>query len=128
MSLIENLTPEQEALIPVYREKWRAIALSTERIARAKVTEVVKAAYVFVGLSEPEILFFDRLYAAWAAINGDLESKLKYKLYQGLWKLIFGLREIYQQLHIEIINKLSAEFSSDAHILLRQDSLYLGML
>jgi transposase len=32
MSLIEKLTPEQEALIPVYWEKWRAIALSTERI------------------------------------------------------------------------------------------------
>jgi hypothetical protein len=29
MSLIESLTPEQEALIPVYREKWKAIALST---------------------------------------------------------------------------------------------------
>ena len=127
MSLIEKLTPEQEALIPVYRQKWRAIALSTERIDREKAAEVVKAAYVFVGLSEPEILFFDSPYAAWAAINGDLESKLEYKLYQGLWKLIFGLREIYQQLHIEIINKLSAEFSSDAHILLRQDSLYLGI-
>lgn len=52
---------------------------------------------------------------------------MEYKLYQGLWKLIFGLREIYQQLHIEIINKIRAEFSSDAHILLRQDSLYFGI-
>ena len=49
MSLIEKLTPEQEALIPVYRQKWRAIALSTERIDREKAAEVVKAAYVFVG-------------------------------------------------------------------------------
>lgn len=32
MSLIEKLTPEQEALIPVYRQKWRAIAFSTERL------------------------------------------------------------------------------------------------
>jgi hypothetical protein len=29
MSQIESLAPEQEALIPVYREKWKAIALST---------------------------------------------------------------------------------------------------
>ncbi|MFN6512933.1 MAG: hypothetical protein RMY29_000355 [Nostoc sp. CreGUA01] len=42
MSLIEKLTPEQEALIPVYREKWRAIALSTERIDREKAAEAVK--------------------------------------------------------------------------------------
>ncbi|MBD1888070.1 hypothetical protein [Coleofasciculus sp. FACHB-SPT9] len=41
---IDKLTP-QEALIPVYRQKWRAIALSTEPIDRQKTAEVVKAAY-----------------------------------------------------------------------------------
>jgi hypothetical protein len=34
MSLIEKLTPQQEALIPVYRYKWRKIAFSTERICQ----------------------------------------------------------------------------------------------
>jgi hypothetical protein len=66
MSLIENLTPEQEALIPVYREKWRAIALSTERIDREKAAEAVKAAYAAIdfGYEEPEIFFQDSPYAA----------------------------------------------------------------
>jgi len=63
MSLIENLTPEQEALIPVYREKWRAIALSTERIDREKAAEVVKAAYTAIGKQQPEIIFCDSPYA-----------------------------------------------------------------
>ncbi|NEQ23063.1 MAG: hypothetical protein F6K28_28700, partial [Microcoleus sp. SIO2G3] len=45
MSLIETLTPEQEALIPVIREKWRQIALSTEPINRQKATQAIKAAY-----------------------------------------------------------------------------------
>jgi hypothetical protein len=36
--LIEKLTPEQEALIPEYQEKWRAIAFSTQLIDRQKVT------------------------------------------------------------------------------------------
>lgn len=58
MSLIEKLTPEQEALIPVYREKWRKIAFSTERIDREKVTESVKAAYALIGISTPKIIFF----------------------------------------------------------------------
>ncbi|WP_375471116.1 hypothetical protein [uncultured Nostoc sp.] len=40
MSLIEKLTPEQEALIPVYREKWQKIALLTERIDREKAAEL----------------------------------------------------------------------------------------
>ncbi|MEA5503196.1 hypothetical protein VB735_08760 [Halotia wernerae UHCC 0503] len=64
MSLIEKLTPEQEALIPVYREKWRAIALSTERIDREKAAEVVKAAYVAIDYEQPEIIFCDSPYAA----------------------------------------------------------------
>lgn len=55
--IISELTPEQEALIPVYREKWRKIALSTERIDREKAAESVKAVYVFLGKPEPEIIF-----------------------------------------------------------------------
>ncbi|MEH1856315.1 MAG: DUF6745 domain-containing protein [Nostoc sp.] len=65
MSLIEKLTPEQEALIPVYREKWRAIALSTERIDREKAAEAVKAAYVAIDYEQPEIFFQDSPYAAY---------------------------------------------------------------
>ncbi|MEP0859715.1 hypothetical protein [Trichocoleus sp. DQ-U1] len=41
---IDKLT-SQEALIPLYRQKWRAIALSTEPIDREEAAEVVKAAY-----------------------------------------------------------------------------------
>ncbi|MFN6471608.1 MAG: DUF6745 domain-containing protein [Nostoc sp. SerVER01] len=62
MSLIEKLTPEQEALIPVYREKWRAIALSTERIDREKALEVVKATYTAIGKQQQEIIFCESPY------------------------------------------------------------------
>ncbi|MBD1890873.1 DUF6745 domain-containing protein [Coleofasciculus sp. FACHB-SPT9] len=60
---IEKLTPEQEALIPVYREKWRDIAYSTEPIDREKAAKAVKAVYILIELSEPEILFYDSPYA-----------------------------------------------------------------
>jgi hypothetical protein len=46
---IEKLTPEQEALIPVYREKWRRIVLSTDAIDRQKASNAVKAAYELMG-------------------------------------------------------------------------------
>jgi hypothetical protein len=52
--IISELTPEQEALIPVYREKWRKIALSTERIDRQKAAEAVKTVYTSFDLNEPE--------------------------------------------------------------------------
>ncbi|MEH1857796.1 MAG: hypothetical protein V7L21_07330 [Nostoc sp.] len=76
MSLIEKLTPEQEALIPVYREKWRAIALSTERIDREKAAEAVKATYVFISMEEPEIVFFDSPNAALITTLSKLSQEL----------------------------------------------------
>ncbi|MBW4563140.1 MAG: hypothetical protein KME32_18725 [Mojavia pulchra JT2-VF2] len=62
--MIEKLTPEQEALIPVYWDKWRKIALSTERIDRYKAAEAVKAAYAAIDYEQPEILFQDSPYTA----------------------------------------------------------------
>ncbi|MBN3871017.1 DUF6745 domain-containing protein [Nostoc sp. JL33] len=76
MSLIEKLTPEQEALIPVYREKWRAIALSTERIDREKAAEAVKATYVLIGMEEPEIVFYDSPNAALITTLSKLSQEL----------------------------------------------------
>lgn len=59
---IEKLTPEQEALIPVYVEKWLKIALSTEPIDREKAAEAVKEGYCLVGLPIPKIIFSDSPY------------------------------------------------------------------
>ncbi|MEH2242444.1 hypothetical protein [Nostoc sp.] len=68
MSLIEKLTFEQEALIPVYREKWQKMALSTERIDKDKAAEAVKVAYAAFGFEEPEIIFCDSPCAAFCKI------------------------------------------------------------
>lgn len=61
---ITKLTPEQEALIPVSREKWRKITLSTERIDRDKAREAVKEAYDLINLQEPKIMFCCSFYSA----------------------------------------------------------------
>lgn len=34
--IITKLTEKQEAMIPIYRDKWRVIAMSTESIDREK--------------------------------------------------------------------------------------------
>jgi hypothetical protein len=62
--IIDDLTAEQEALLPAYREKWRSICVSTEPIDRQKVAEVVKAAYLASDYPEPEILFYSSPLAA----------------------------------------------------------------
>jgi hypothetical protein len=59
---IEKLTPEQEVLIPLYREKWKAITLSTELFDCQKAPEAVKLAYAAIGKQEPYILFCESPY------------------------------------------------------------------
>lgn len=91
--MITALTPEQEALIPVYREKWRAIALSTERIDRQKAEVAVKAAYQLIGSQEPEIIFCDSPYQALnllalGAAKSQLMKQLENQLGEQLVKQI----------------------------------------
>jgi hypothetical protein len=56
--IITELTKEQEAMIPVYRDKWRSIAMQTEPIDQEKVAEAIKATYAVCEYLEPEIFFY----------------------------------------------------------------------
>jgi hypothetical protein len=76
---IESLTPEQEALIPFYRQKWRPLPLSSGAIDREKAADTVKAAYSLMGKQEPEILFCDSSYAALTALQTDFYDQLDSK-------------------------------------------------
>lgn len=68
---LEKLTPEQEALIPVYLEKWRAIALATNPIDHQTVSQAVRSSYAAIGKAEPEVLIFDSPNLALNAINNQ---------------------------------------------------------
>ncbi|MEM9006406.1 MAG: DUF6745 domain-containing protein [Cyanobacteria bacterium P01_F01_bin.86] len=59
MSLIASLTPEQEATIPHYQEKWRSLNLSTERMDRRRAESALKAAYTLAAKPHPEFHFLD---------------------------------------------------------------------
>jgi hypothetical protein len=58
--MIEKLTPEQEALLPVYRDKWIAIGLSNETANRPRAEAGIAMAYQIAKLPPPkEIKWFD---------------------------------------------------------------------
>ncbi|MEM9543087.1 MAG: hypothetical protein AAGA60_26795 [Cyanobacteria bacterium P01_E01_bin.42] len=57
--MIKSLTPEQEALITVYCEKWRKIAFSTDTINFDKAASVVFTLYERLGLKKPKVIFFE---------------------------------------------------------------------
>lgn len=53
--MIESLTPEQEALIPVFRDKWLEIGLSTQPATKEDMEASIAEAYVCGGLEAPKI-------------------------------------------------------------------------
>lgn len=60
--MIKELTSEQEALIPVYQEKWRAIALSTKPFDRQTASSIATA-YIKCTQEDLDFLLFDSPYA-----------------------------------------------------------------
>lgn len=61
---IDKLTPEQEALLPVYRDKWIKIGLQTGAANRPEAERGVRLAYKNAGLEPPdEIVWKDSPFA-----------------------------------------------------------------
>ena len=56
--MITTLTVTQEKLLDTYRQKWRSLSLSTERIDRAKAKAAVRDLYQLKEKAQPETLFF----------------------------------------------------------------------
>lgn len=81
---IELLTTEQEKLLPIYREKWKKLVLSTDRVDRNKATNAIKYVYRILGKVEPKILFFPSPNAVLVFLNDlggySLVNHLDYRL------------------------------------------------
>ena len=69
MAKIEKLTPGQEAYLPIFREEWLQVGLSTERVDRDRATKAVKALYAAAGEEEPSVMHFDSPWQCIMAIN-----------------------------------------------------------
>ncbi len=59
MSRISTLTSDQAAQLPLYRDKWEAIALSTRPIDIGRARGAIQSVYLLLDKAEPEIQFFD---------------------------------------------------------------------
>jgi hypothetical protein len=70
--MLEQLTSAQNDLIPLYYEKWNAVARSRPALNRQEITATVKTAYALLELQEPVILFFDSPYLALDQLLLDL--------------------------------------------------------
>ncbi len=118
---ITELTPEQEALIPVYVEKWKARSLSTERIDRQKAAKAIDAAYAAIGLSKPRLIFYDSPYEGLGKLDSRLQNLSKkgvktllHKQWMQQYSLSGGnplIRQLWLVLEKQIENQIGREIS-----------------
>ncbi len=108
---IENLTFEQEALIPVYREKWRNIALSTKPIDRQKAADAIKVVYQLIGYQEPEIIFCDSPFAAGKTFGNQAGNQLASRLTSQLESLLWS--QMVSRVEGELWSELTSYLSSE---------------
>jgi hypothetical protein len=138
-----TLTPEQTAIIPIYREKWRQIGLSAKPTDRPQAAAAINTAYNIIGCPQPEIIYFDSPHAAWQAfqpligrdlsselgseirnkIHSELYNQLRYQLgselenqlYDRLYNPLFDqlMSQLQQQIKDELQNRLFSQLNSD---------------
>lgn len=95
---IDKLTPEQESLMDVYRDKWLKIGLSTEPSNKPLAENALNRAYKSAGLTPPkQIIWTTSPLAGLLIVNilkdeklvnkilKDLNSKKKMKLGSSVW-------------------------------------------
>ncbi len=110
---INSLTPEQAALIVVYREKWMRIAFSTEPIDKQKAARTVTEAYSLIGKKKPNIIFVDSPYAVYKKYE-ELTKRcsldrlliLAYLLQSEIWN------KLVPQLCEELTSKITKQVKS----------------
>ena len=75
----EKLTAEQKALLPVYRDKWLEIGLSTEPLDFEKAKIAVCAAYESAGLSKPTKFYTAKSPLDAIRVIQEINPKMKAK-------------------------------------------------
>lgn len=134
---ITQLTPEQQSLIRVYRQKWKKIAYSTEPIDREQAGLAVKCAYAMIGKKEPKIIFLDSPFSAFSNIasrmvkavdldnnnNLDLSQEiLEGKLHEQMKKIYDETRNVWYLLEEELWGFRSSEMNE--YIKNRREQIY----
>lgn len=88
---IEKLTPEQEARMPEFRDKWLNIGLSTEKLDQDKAREAVALMYRCGGLEPPaEIVFCNGPKEAYKLLK---DRKLVKSVDDFLSSVVYGAHE-----------------------------------
>jgi hypothetical protein len=129
MSLIEKLTPSQENQLAVYRNKWLAIGLSTDRINRKQKIEdfIVFNSIVLDYKERPVVVFMDSPLTAWIAtlllynfcynkcgkesqVRSQVESQVRSQVESQVWSQVGS--QVRSQVESQVWSQVGSQVES----------------
>ena len=117
MKKIEKLTPEQEAELPAFRQRYLEIACGGGRIDRDTLQGHLNAAYALIGKPEPALFIFDSPAACMLALKifkmpkeSQLRSQLESQLWSQLWSQLRS--QLWSQLRSQLWSQLWSQLGS----------------
>jgi hypothetical protein len=93
MEKIEKLTQEQEALLPVYRDKWIKIGMSTEPLDLENAKKAVCLAYELAGLPHPTKFYTAKSPMDAIRVIKELDPSMSEK--QIFSDMVYGFQDAY---------------------------------
>jgi len=118
--MITNLTPEQEAELPFFRQRYLDLACGGQRIDRTALQSALNDAYALIGKSAPQLFIFDSPAACMLALKifdmpkrGQLQSQLWSQLWSQLGSHLGSqLRDqLWDQLNDQLGDQLQSQLS-----------------
>ena len=108
--MIKSLTPQQEAKLSIYAQKWIKIGLSTEPCNVPQTKRCINKAYKNVGLAPPKEykLFDSPLSCAEHQKEADLDDSVKYQVWYQVRYQVWDQVEdqVYNQVRNQVYNQV----------------------
>ena len=111
MPKITNLTPEQEALIPDYIDKWTKIAFSNEPTNKLEIIPAIEEIYKLINLPKAIIYFCDRPTSKIEVLNDLNLDNFGWSIKNQVYDLIVD--NIEQQIQLNLSDDLWEHLDED---------------
>jgi hypothetical protein len=112
--MISKLTLEQEALIPVYLQKWLDVGYRTAPLDKAKAEKAIEFTYKLMSKPMPQIIYAESpmagLMIASLRTESQLESQLGSQLRSQLWSQLES--QLGSQLRSQLWSQLGSQLES----------------
>ena len=111
--MINQLTAEQEAMLPVYKDRWLKIGLSTEDCDRDKAEDACRRAYKVAGFAPPNAILWAECPVSAAVMAALIKNKdqVRAQVWEQVWEQVGELvwAQVLDQVRAQVGEQVRAQ-------------------